>query len=77
MSIETVDKSLYRGLVKVTKIGSGLAGFLAKHEKLGRNESEGVDDDFAFDGLDGIDDYGDGTGSQLLEGLLGVNVDGR
>ena len=54
-----------------------MPGFLAHHEGLRGDETEGVDDNFAFDGLDGIDDYGDGAGSELLEGLLGVDIDGR
>ena len=40
------------------------------------DEAEGVDDDFAFDGLDGVDDDSDGAGGELFEGLLRVDVDG-
>jgi hypothetical protein len=43
---------------------------------LGVYEAEGVNDDFALDGLNGVDDDGDGAGCELLEGLLGVDVDG-
>jgi hypothetical protein len=39
-------------------------------------EAEGVDNDFAFYGLDGVDDDSDGAGCQLLKGLLCVDVDG-
>ena len=60
----------------MAQVGGGLAGFLAEHEGLWIDEAEGVDDDFAFDGLDGVDDDGDGAGGELLEGLLGVDVDG-
>jgi hypothetical protein len=49
---------------------------LAQHEGLRVDEAEGVDYDFAFDGLDWVDDYGDGAGGELFEGLLGVNIDG-
>lgn len=53
-----------------------MAGFLAQHEGLRVDEAEGVDYDFAFDGLDWVDDYGDGAGGELFEGLLGVDIDG-
>lgn len=49
---------------------------MAHHKSLWVYESEGVDDNFAFYGLDGVDDYGDGAGGELLEGLLCINVDG-
>jgi hypothetical protein len=48
---------------------------VAHHEGLRVDEAEGIDDDFALDGLDGVDDDGDGAGSELLERLLGVDVD--
>jgi hypothetical protein len=60
----------------VAQVGGGLTWFLAEHEGLGIDEAEGVNYYFAFDGLDGVDDYGDGTGSKLFEGLLGVDIDG-
>ena len=59
----------------MTEIGGALSGFLSEHEGLGVYEAEGIDDDFSFDGLDGIDDDGDGAGGELLKGLLGVDVD--
>jgi hypothetical protein len=39
------------------------------------DEAEGVDDNFAFDGLDGVDDDGNSTRGELLKGLLGVDID--
>lgn len=39
-----------------------LPRFLTHHECLRVYETEGIDDDFAFDGLDGVDDDGDGAG---------------
>lgn len=54
-----------------------MSRFLPEHEGLWVDEAESVDDDLALDGLDGIDHDGDGTRGELLEGLLGVNVDGR
>ena len=60
----------------MAQVGCRLPWFLPQHERLRVYEAEGVDHDFAFDGLDGVDDDGDGAGSQLFEGLLGVDVDG-
>lgn len=60
----------------MTEVRGALAGFLAEHQGLGVDEAEGVDYDFAFDGLDGVDDDGDGAGGELFEGLLCVYVDG-
>lgn len=73
--IQPVDKGLDGGFVEVSEVGCGLAWFLPEHEGLRVDEAEGVDDDFAFDGLDGVDDDGDSAGGELLEGLLGVDID--
>jgi hypothetical protein len=35
------------------------------------------DDDLAFDGLNGVDDDGNGTWCQLLERLLCIDIDRR
>lgn len=77
MTIQTVDEGLDRGLVEVADIGGGLAGFVAHHERLWVDEAEGIDDDFALDGLDGVNHDGNGARCELLKGLLGVDVDGR
>ena len=58
-------------------VGGRLTGFHAHHHGCGLDQAEGVDDDFAFDGLDWVDDDGDGAGGQIFEGLLGLDVDGR
>ena len=71
-----MDQSLDTGLVQMTQVGGGLSGLLAHHQGLWSDQAEGIDDDFAFDGLDGIDDDGDGARGELLKGLLGVDVDG-
>lgn len=60
----------------MAEIRGCLPRFLTHHECLWIYKAEGIDDDFAFDGLDGIDDDGDGAGGELFEGLLGVDVDG-
>ena len=77
MSVETVDKGLNRGFVQVTKVGCALARLLTEHERLWVDQAKRVNDDFALDGLDGIDDNSDGTRVQLLETLLGVDVNRR
>ena len=59
----------------MTEIRCRLSGFLAEHERLWVYEAESVDDDFAFDGLDWVDDDGYGARVELFEGLLGVDVD--
>ena len=64
-----------RRLVEVTNVRSGLARLLTKHKRLRVDQAEGVDDDLALDGLDGVYHDGDGAGSELLEGLLGVDID--
>jgi hypothetical protein len=75
MPVQAVDQSLDAGFVEVAQVGGCLTGFLAHHEGLRSDEAEGVDDDFALDRLDGVDDDGDGAGGELLEGLLRVDVD--
>ena len=76
MPVEAVDERLDGGLVQVAEVGGRLPGLVAHHERLRVDEAEGVDDDLALDGLDGVDDDGDGARGQLLEGLLRVDVDG-
>jgi hypothetical protein len=72
-----VYECLDRGLVQVANVGGGLAGLVAHHECLRVDEAEGIDDDLALYGLDGVDDNGDGAGCELLERLLRVDVDRR
>lgn len=70
-----MNECLYAWLVQVSQVGSGLSWFLAKHEGLWVDEAESVDDNLALDRLDGIDDNGNGARRELLERLLGVDVD--
>lgn len=72
-----MDKCLNRGLVQVAKVGRALSGLLTQHEGLRVDQTEGIDDNLALDGLNGIDDNGDSAGCQLLEGLLRVDIDRR
>lgn len=60
----------------MSQVTCALTRLLTKHERLGVDEAEGVNDDLALDGLDGVDDDGDGARGQLLERLLGVDIDG-
>jgi hypothetical protein len=41
------------------------------------DESESINDDFAFDRLDGVNDNSDGSWGQLFKGLLGIDIDRR
>jgi hypothetical protein len=75
VAVQAVDERLDRGLVEVADVGSGLAGFVTHHQGLRVDEAEGIDDDLALDGLDGVDYDGDGAGRELLERLLRVDVD--
>lgn len=56
MTVETVDESLYRWFVNVTNVGCSLARFATSNNSLRVDKAEGVDDDFSFDGLDGVND---------------------
>ena len=76
MPVEAVDQRLDGGFVQVSEVRRRLPRLVAHHQGLWVDEPEGVDDHFAFDGLDGVHDDGDGAGGQLLEGLLRVDVDG-
>ncbi len=53
----------------MTNVGGSLTRLVACYNSLGLNETESVNDDFAFDGLNGVDDNGDGAGVKGLEGL--------
>ena len=72
-----MDEGLNGRFVEVAQVGGGLARLLPEHEGLWVDEAEGIDDDFAFDGLDGVDDNGDGARRELFEGLLSVDIDRR
>lgn len=75
MSVETVDECLNGRLVEVTQVRSTLSRLLAQHEGLWVDQSESVNDDLALDRLYRIDDHGNGSRSELFEGLLGVDID--
>ena len=77
MSVEAVYQSLNRRFVKMSQVRCTLAWLLTKHERLWVDETESINDDFALDGLDGIYHDCDGARIQLLERLLGVDIDRR
>lgn len=77
MSVESVDECLDGWLVEVADVGSRLAWLLAGHEGLWVDETESVDDDLSLYGLNRINDNGDGPWVELLERLLGVDIDRR
>lgn len=76
MPVEAVDERLDGGFVQVAQVGGRLPRLLAVDQRLWVYKAEGIDDDFALDGLNGVNDDGDGAGGELLEGLLRVDVDG-
>ena len=60
----------------MTKIRRSLPGFMSHHQGLRIDQSEGIDDNFAFDRLYRVDDYGDCARCELFEGLLCVDING-
>jgi hypothetical protein len=57
------------------QIRGGLPRLLPHHQRLRVDKTKRIDNHFALHGLDGIDDDGDGAWRELLEALLGVDVD--
>jgi hypothetical protein len=76
MSVETVYEGLDGRLVEMTQVRCALTRFLTKHKRLRVDESESIDDNLALDGLNGINNNGNSSRCQLLEGLLCVDIDG-
>jgi hypothetical protein len=75
VSIKTVNERLDRRLIEMPQVRCTLTGLLAKHERLWVDESESINDNFAFDRLDGVNDNRDGSWGQLFKGLLGIDID--
>lgn len=73
--VQAVDECLDRRLIQVTQIGCGLPRLLTHDHSLGLNKSESINNNFALDGLDRVNDNGDSARGELLEGLLGVDID--
>ena len=77
MPVETVDQGLYARLVQVAQVARGLARLLARHHVLRVDAPERVNDDFAADRLDGVDDDRHGARVELLEGLSVCQLQSR
>ena len=76
VAIQSVNERLYGRFVQVAEIAGCLARFLTHHECLWVDEAEGIYDNFALDGLDGINDDSDGTTGKRFKRLLCVDVHG-
>ena len=59
----------------MAKITCALTWLLAHHKELRIDQAKGINNDLTLNRLDRIDNDGDRTRVQLLEGLLSVNVD--
>lgn len=67
VTVQAVDEGLNRRLIQMTQVGCCLPGLLAHDDGLGLNESEGINDDLALDGLNGVNDNSDSTRCKLFE----------
>lgn len=70
-----MDESLDRRFIEMSQVRCTLARLLSKHEGLWVDEAESINDDLSFNGLDRVDHNSDGSGCQLFEGLLSVDID--
>ena len=77
MSVEAVDERLNGRFVQVTQVRCALTWLLSKHERLWVDESEGINDNLALDGLDGVNNNGNGSRCQLFKGLLCIDINRR
>jgi hypothetical protein len=59
VSIQAVNKGLYRGLVNMSDVGGRLARFPSRNDGMGVDEAEGIDYDLSLNGLYGVDNNGD------------------
>lgn len=76
MSVKPVDERVDRWFVEMTEIGGCLSGFLIKKQRLVGDQAEGIDDNFALDGLYRVDNDGDGAFCEPFKGFLRIDVDG-
>jgi hypothetical protein len=54
MPVQPMDESLYRRFVDMAYVGRCLTGFTTRKHRVGVDEPERINDDFAFDGLNGV-----------------------
>jgi len=62
-----VYQSLYAWLIEVSYVTRRLSRLLARHDGGWRDGSESVDNDFASDGLNRVDNDGHRSGVELFE----------
>ena len=72
--VETSGESHQGWLRDMTNVAGGLTRLLAHHHCLWVDGPEGVDHNFTFDRLDGVNDYSDSARVQLFLGFLGLNI---
>mmetsp|Transcript_9898 Transcript_9898/g.15865 ORF Transcript_9898/g.15865 Transcript_9898/m.15865 type:complete len:221 (+) Transcript_9898:722-1384(+) len=77
MTIESMNKCLNRRLLKMSNVARGLTRFLSQHHKLRIDQTEAVNDDLSFDGLDGVHNQGDSSAIESLKGGLCVDISRR
>lgn len=75
MSVKAMNQGLDGWLIKMSNVRSCLSWLVAHHECLRVDQTKRVNHYLAFHGLDGVHYYRDGTGCELFEGLLCVDVD--
>ena len=69
MPIEAVNESLNGRFVDMADIGGRLTSFATGNHGLGLDEPEGIDDNFALDRLDGVNNHGYRAWVERLKGL--------
>jgi hypothetical protein len=69
MSVEAVNKGLYRWLVDVADVRSGLPSLTACNESMGVDKTESINDNLSLHTLNGVNHNGDRTRVQRFEGL--------
>lgn len=67
LSIQVVYQSLNTWLVQMPNVTRRLPRLLSTHDRMRIDGPESIDDDFSPDGLNRIDNDGDGARVQLLE----------
>lgn len=62
-----MDEGLDGGFVDMSDIRCCLTRFIARNDSLRLYEPESVNDDLSLDGLNGVNNYGDGSRVEGLE----------
>lgn len=75
MTIETVDERVNCGLVEVSDVRCRLSRLSSCHCSGRLDQAESINDDFALDGLDGVDDDGYCSRSEFFKCLLCIDID--